>query len=245
MQMRYAFVSLIVALVFVATCLHGAWAQPPGPAPERISDGVYELTLKTPDRRKIVVDKIIRDRDLDANGIFRVKTGGYMAFRENDWVDEVEFRVFDVPLTAHPQYRKFANLLVDINRKASAINETLRKYDEFAFRLMNICGKRQFKKLTEIDQNIIQQLAIYQRLVLLRSLTANSLERLVRERSCVDRFARYKSDLDIYSKQLTRLCKDYDRLQKKALEVSDDARKGGGDVSHKQSDKTSSAMRTN
>lgn len=240
MQMRYAFVSSVLALVIMATCLHGAWAQVPRPGGERVLDGVYEITLKTPDRRKIVVDKIIRDRDLDAKAIFRVKAGGYLAFRESDWVDEVEFRVFDVPLTALTQYRKFANLLVDINKRTTAINDTLRKYDEFAFRLMNICGKREFSTLAEIDQNVVQQLAIYQRLVLLRSLVVNSLARLVRERSCVDRFARYKSDLEIYSKQLTKLCKDYERLRKKALEVADEAKSTTGGAGKKRSKKTSS-----
>lgn len=233
MQMRFAFLISVFACVIMAPGFCQVWAQAPRPPGERGPDGVYEITLKTPDRRKIVVEKIIRDRDLDAKAIFRVSAGGYLAFREADWVDEVEFKVFDVPLTALPQYRKFANLLVDINRRTTAINETLRRYDEFAFRLMNICGKREFRSLTAIDQNVVQQLAIYQRLILLRSLVVNALDRLVRERSCVDRFSRYKSDLEIYSKQLTALCKDYERLRQKALEMAEEAASGAGDQATK------------
>jgi hypothetical protein len=184
---------------------------------EKVRDGVYELTLKTPDSRTIVIDKMVRDRDLDPKSIYRVATGGYLAFDESEWVDKIEFKVFDIPVSQMPEYRRLSKTLVDINDKLSSIKGVLHSYDELAFRLMNICDKSKFPNLQAIDQNIIQQLSIYKRLILLRSLVVNSLNRFVKRRSCVDRFEGYQDDLKLYTKRLTDLCRNYDRLRRDVL----------------------------
>ncbi len=186
----------------------------------KIRDGVYELTLKTRDAKKIVLDELVRDRDLNPDSLYRVTTSGYLGFNESDWVEKLEFKVFDIPVTAMPEYRKLANVLADINEKISAIRQALRNYNQLSLRLMKICDKSLFPTLRSMDENISQQLIVYQQLKALRELVANSLDRFVRKRSCVDRFARYDTDLNIYTKRLTNLCKDFDRLRKKALDRS-------------------------
>jgi len=178
------------------------------------------ITLKTPDRRKIAVTDLVRDRDLNAQALYRVKTGGYLAFSEPEWVDKIEFKVFDVPVTELAEYRKFARLLVGINQKVSSIKTVLRGYNQLSLRLMNICDKSKFPSLRAMDKNIRNQLSIYKRLILLRSLVVNAMERFIRDRSCADRYDQYGKDLGIFTKKLTNLCKDYDRFKKKALEAA-------------------------
>jgi hypothetical protein len=190
------------------------------PPPEKVRDGRFEITLKTPSHRKIFVDELVRDRDLNAAAIYRVTTGGYLAFDESEWVDKIEFKVFDRPVTELEPYKRFAELLVDINEKIWAVKQTLGSYDQLAFRLMNICDKSRFPSLQSIDDNIIQQLSIYKRLILLRALVTNSLNRFVRDRSCVDRQADYEKSLNLYSHQLLELSKNYERLTKKALQLA-------------------------
>lgn len=194
-------------------------AQEPGP-PEKVRDGLFEITLKTPEKRTIVVDEIVRDRDLNPGAIYRVKTGGYLAFDESEWVDKIEFKVFDRPVTQLAPYKRFAELLVDINEKVSGIKQMLGSYDQLAFRLMNICDKSRFPSLQSIDDNIVQQLTIYKKLILLRSLVINSLNRFVRDRSCIDRYAEYQKSLNLYSQQLMELGKNYERLTRRALSLA-------------------------
>ena len=186
----------------------------------KIRDGVFELTLKTRHAKKIVLDELVRDRDLNPNALYRVTTSGYLGFNESEWVEKLEFKVFDIPVTAMPEYRKLGNVLADVNEKISAIRQALRNYNQLSLRLMKICDNSLFPTLRSMDENIAQQLIVYQQLKALRELVANSLERFVRKRSCVDRFARYDTDLNIYTKRLTNLCKDFDRLRKKALDRS-------------------------
>jgi hypothetical protein len=186
-----------------------------------VKDGYYEITLKTTDNQKIILDELARDRDLDPKSLYRVTTGGYLSFNEEDWVRKVEFKVFDIPVSAMPKYGDYSKILTDINTQIWNIKRVLSSYDALAFRLMNICDKSQFDSLREIDQNIVQQLAVYRRLILLRSLVTNALSRFVRDRTCVDRFEKYKADLDIWSRRLTELSKDYERLRRKAIRASE------------------------
>lgn len=189
-------------------------------SPEKARDGRFEITLRTPDHRRIFVDELVRDRDLNPASIFRVTTGGYMAFDESEWVDKIEFKVFDRPVTELEPYKRFAELLVDINEKVWAIKQTLSSYDLLAFRMMNICDKSRFRTLQSIDDNIVQQLTIYKRLLLLRSLVINSLNRFVRDRSCIDRYADYQKSLNLYSQQLLELSRNYERMTRKALQLA-------------------------
>ncbi|MBI4966054.1 MAG: hypothetical protein HY913_22430 [Desulfomonile tiedjei] len=205
-------------------CVAGSQEVPP---PEKVTDGRFEITTKTPDHRKIRVGELVpqstelvRDRDLNPGAVFRVMTGGYLAFEEAEWVDKIEFKVFDRPVTAFEPYKRFAELLVDINEKIWGIKQTLGSYDQLAFRLMNICDKSRFPTLQSIDDNIVQQLVIYKRLMLLRELVVNSLNRFVKERSCRDRYDEYQKSLNLYSQQLTELSRNYERLTKKGLQLA-------------------------
>lgn len=219
----YPRIALLIAIVALVTVCPGAlYAQEQIQAadPTRVREGVYEITLKTPDSRKIIVDELVRDRDLNPRALFRVKTGGYLAFSEDEWVDKIEYRVFDIPVTAMPEYQKFTDVLVGINDKIFQIKRVLQEYDELSLRLMNLCDRSLYPSLEAIDENIALQLSIYRRLLVLRSLVVNSLNRFVAERSCVDRFTQFKKDLELYSKRLTNLCKNFDRLKKKTLDAA-------------------------
>jgi len=216
---KTVFLAGLLCLLAV-TWMPGRTAAQDMGSPEKIRDGLFEITLKTPEKRRIIVDEIVRDRDLNPGAIYRVRIGGYLSFDESDWVDKIEFKVFDRPVTQLPPYKRFAELLVDINEKISAIKQMLGSYDQLAFRLMNICDNNRFPTLQSIDDNIVQQLAIYKKLILLRSLVINSLNRFVRDRSCIDRYAEYQKSLNLYSQQLMELGKNYERLTRRALSVA-------------------------
>jgi hypothetical protein len=209
--------SLFLLALTLLPCVVDAQDTAP---PEKVRDGRFEITLKTPDHRRIVVDELVRDRDLNPASIYRVRTGGYMAFDESEWVDKIEFKVFDRPVTELEPYKRFAELLVEINEKIWAIKQTLGSYDQLAFRMMNICDKSRFPNLQSIDDNIVQQLTIYKRLLLLRALVTNSLNRFVRDRSCIDRYADYQKSLSLYSQQLSELSRNFERLTRKALQLA-------------------------
>ncbi len=187
---------------------------------ETVRDGVFVVTMKTPKRRTMTVDELVRDRDLNPGSLYRVKTGGYIGFDETEWVDKIEFKVFELPVTELEEYKRLSPLLVDINEKIWNIKRTLERYDLLALRLMNICDRSKFSSLQAIDDNILRQLTIYRQLILLRSLVLNALDRFQKERACSDRFADYKRTLSIYEKQLTELTKNYARLSRKALALA-------------------------
>ncbi len=202
-------------LLRAVICPPPGWTQ--RPEDEKVREGTYEITLNTPDAKKIIVEELTRDRDLDPRSLFRVRIGGYLGFDEAEWVDKIEFKVFDKPVTEMPQYKPFAELLTEINSKIWDMRLRLDKYDQYGLRLMNICAKEEFPKLDNIDERIATQLSVYRKLLLLRSLVANSLERFVRERSCVDKRQEYSRLLDRFTEQLTDLSKDYERLSRKAI----------------------------
>lgn len=189
-------------------------------AQEKTREGFYEITLKSPDKRKINVEELVRDRDLNPAALYRVKTGGYLAFDESEWVDNIEFKVFDVPVTDLPQYKRFAELLAEINQKIWDIKELLVRYDIMALHVMNICDRRRFADLQSMDENIIEYLTAYKKLELLRALAVNSLNKFVKERSCKDQFADYSKTLDIYKRQLGEVSKNVDRLSRRTLTLS-------------------------
>jgi hypothetical protein len=224
---------LMLCLSFlVVVCLSTsvrAQAQEEIKAREKTRDGLFEITLKSLTPRKMIVDELVRDRNLNPGALFRVKTGGYLSFDESEWVDKIEFKVFDRPVTELPQYKRFSELLADINNKTSGIMDMLGRYDQLALRLMNICDKSRFPSLQSIDENIVQQLTVYQKLVLLRELVVNSLNRFVRERSCVDKEAEYEKTLELYSKRLTELGHNYERLTRRAVQFAQDLKATAGE----------------
>ncbi len=191
-------------------------------------EGVFEVTLKSAKPRKMIVDELVRDRDLDPGALYRVKTGGYLAFDEAEWVKKIEFKVFEKPVTELPQYKRFSELIVDINTKIGGIKRVLGSYDQLALRLMNICDKSRFPTLSAIDENVVQQVAVYQKLELLRQLVVNALDRFIRDRSCVDRYAEYSKSLDLYSRRLGELSQNYDRLSRSAIRFVQDLKSSAG-----------------
>ncbi len=230
MKSKAALFTFVMSLVLCICMLGstGAQQQPPkkqeaaqAPAEgEAVRDGVFVITLKTPQKRVMTVDELVRDRDLNPRSLYRVKTGGYIGFDESQWVDRIEFKIFERPVTELDEYKRFSSLLVDINEKIWSIKRTLEKYDLLALRLMNICDKSKFSSLQAIDDNVLRQLTIYRKLLLLRSLVLNALSRFQRERACRDLYADYQRTLNIYEKQLTDLSRNYSRLSRKALALA-------------------------
>ncbi|MBI5571783.1 MAG: hypothetical protein HY914_17705 [Desulfomonile tiedjei] len=224
---RFAFWIYFCCLLIPAITPNAVCAQEEKPA-EKVRDGLFEITLKTrePDARKMIVDTLVRDRDLDPSALFRVKAGGYLGFDESEWVDKIEFKVDNPPVTELPEYKRFASLLVEINRKSWDIKEKLSQYDVLALRLLDICGKHRFSNLQAIDENVSEQLTAYRKLVLLRSLVVNSLNRFIADRSCRDKFKDYNKTLNIYSKQLDELSHNVGRLGNRAVNLSQELSSG-------------------
>jgi len=146
------------------------------------------------------------------------------AFDESEWVDGIEFKVYDVPVTDLPQYKRFAELLSEINQKIWDIKELLSRYDIMALHLMNICDRKRFSDLQGIDENVIEYLTAYKKLEILRALAVNSLNKFVKERSCRDQFAEYSKTLDIYRRQLAEVTKNVDRLSRRTLTLSQEVK---------------------
>lgn len=192
---------------------------------DRPREGVFEITLKDPDARKMrTEDELIRDRDLNPRSLFRVKAGGYLGFDESEWVEKIEFKVFDKPLSELPEFRAFGDLLDSINAKLWSINQVVSSYDLVALRLMNICDRSRFSTLQQIDDNIAQQLLVYKKLELLKQLVVNSLNRFVRERSCRDPYAEYQKTLELYSRRLAELVDNFDALYRRAMTLAQQVR---------------------
>ncbi len=204
-------------ILLVIGCVQGLLGQPPAEQQERAKDGEFVVTLKSPEPRELRVEELVRDRDLNPKFLYRVRTGGYIGFDEKEWIDKIEFKVFPKPVAELPEYQRFSRLLTEINEKIWLIKQTLAKYDLLALRLMNICDRSKFSSLDAIDDNVLQQLTVYRKLTLLRSLAVNALGRVVTERACRDLFNGYQSTLNIYTKQLTELTKNYSRLSRRAL----------------------------
>ncbi len=227
--------NFLIALIFMLGISGSAAAQseqPPVPptAQEKSKDGVFEITLKTPDNAKLIADELVRDRDLDPAALYRVKVGGYLAFDEAEWVDKIEFKLFDRPVTELPQYKRYSELLSDINQKIWELKQQLDSYDLLALRMMNMCDKSKFPTLQSIDENVLQQLTIYKRLVLLRALVVNSLDRVLTERGCADRYAQYQRSLELYARSLSELAKSHEMLTKRALALSEEVQSGQDQV---------------
>jgi hypothetical protein len=187
---------------------------------ERIKEGRFEITVKSPDSRRISADELVRDPDLSPGFLYRVRSGGYLAFDEAEWVDKIEFKAYDIPLVALDQYKKLAKHLADINSRLSEIRTIMASYGQTGMRLLNICGKKKFDSFSEIDKPLAQHVAVYRDLIILRDLVVNSLNRLARERTCVDRYDKYNEDLEKIQDGLTKILKDYDRLRDGALEAA-------------------------
>lgn len=207
----------LVALAAPLLC----FAAPPVPAQkeEKRRDGVFEVLIKDGNGRRMAVEELVRDRDLNPANLYRVKTGGYLGFEEADWVDRLQFRVFDRPVTEMTEYHRFADLLVEINSRIWAIRETLDRYDLAALSLMNVGDRQEFASLQAIDDNIHRQLEVYRKLILLKALTVNALNRVIKDRSARDVYADYRKTLERYSNQLTDLTKNYNILSRRVMAV--------------------------
>jgi hypothetical protein len=96
--------------------------------------------------------------------------------------------------------------------------------------MMNMCDKSKFPTVQSIDENVLQQLTIYKRLVLLRALVVNSLDRVLTERGCADRYAQYQRSLELYARSLSELAKGHEILTKRALGLSEEVQSGRDQV---------------
>jgi hypothetical protein len=225
----------VIAMLFVLGLSGPAAAQDEQPpvsptGQEKSKDGIFEITLKAPDKPKLITDELVRDRDLDPAALYRVKVGGYLSFDESEWVDKIEFKLFDRPVTELPQYRRYSELLSEINQKLWELKQQFDSYDMLALRMMNLCDETRFPTLQSIDENVLQQLAVYKKLVLLRALVVNSLDRVLAERRCVDKYAQYKRSLELYTRSLSELAKGHEILTKRALAFSEEIRSGQDQV---------------
>ncbi len=208
-----------LCLIVLAASLSCFAAPPAGKKEERKRDGLFEIFLKDGNGKRMTVEELVRDRDLNPGYLYRVKTGGYLGFEEADWVEKLEFKVFDRPVTEMTEYQRFADLLVEINARIFAIRETLERYDLAALSLMNVGERHEFASLQAIDDNIHRQLEVYRKLILLKALTVNALNRVIKDRSVRDVYADYKKTLDRYATQLTELTKNYQLLSRRVTAV--------------------------
>jgi hypothetical protein len=213
-----------------------AWPQAAETPPaEKGRDGVFEITLKGTDpARTMSVDELVRDRDLLPGYLFRVKAGGFLAFDESEWVDKIEFKVHEQPVTELTEYRRFASLLQDINGKISDMKQVLGQYDQLAMRMMDMCGRVRYPTLQAIDEEIANQLGKYRQLILLRGLVINSLHRFIADRSCRDKYADYRKSLTLYTKQLNNLVEDLPRLNRRAVTLAREIKKDEQTKSEKE-----------
>jgi hypothetical protein len=209
--------SLCIIVLAAPLCCFAA--PPAGQKEEKKRDGIFEILLKDGNGKRMTVEELVRDRDLNPGYLYRVKTGGYLGFEEADWVEKLEFKVFDRPVTEMNEYRRFADLLVEINSRIWAIRETLDRYDLAALSLMNVGERHEFASLQAIDDNIHRQLEVYRKLILLKALTVNALNRVIKDRSARDVYADYKKTLDRYAAQLTELTKNYNLLSRRVTAV--------------------------
>ena len=205
MKARFLVRYLVPPIIAVlCAALAGAQQEQPAGSPQirpqaEVRDGEFVISAKGPEKVQIRLEELVRDRDLDPSALYRVKTGGYLAFDESEWVDKIEFKLFEKPVTELPQYRRYAELLKDINEQVVSINAVLNKYDLLALRLMNMCDRSRFPNLHAVDENILQQLTAYRKLVLLRALVVNSMSKLVTEQACPEKIAQYQRTLDLYT----------------------------------------------
>src|SRR5271157_5668624 len=133
---------------FIVACLPGlVGAQEEIQPREKTRDGLFEITLKSLEPRTMIVDELVRDRDLNPGALYRVKVGGYLAFDESEWVDKIEFKLFDRPVTELPQYRRYSELLTEINQKIWELKQQFDSYDLLALRMMNLCDESRFPTL--------------------------------------------------------------------------------------------------
>jgi hypothetical protein len=222
-----AFLSCTLGLLILVAYPGSGRAQEPG-TPKKGQEGHFELTLKTPSATKLSVSDLVRDRNLNPGFLYRVRTGGYLGFSEADWVDKLEFKVTNIPITTLDQYKKYSDILFAINEKLDRMTTILSSYDELSLRLMNICDRSRFPTLQSIDDNVHKQLTIYNKLQLLRQSVVNSMNKFVRERACRDKFADYQKSLNLYSQKLEELTTNFDRLNKRAVMLSRELAKGTG-----------------
>ncbi|HMK36635.1 MAG TPA: hypothetical protein VK463_16295, partial [Desulfomonilaceae bacterium] len=218
MTKKYILLSCFICILILSAWSANVKAQDTNA--EKSREGYFEITLKTPVPTKLNVEELVRDRDLNPGSLFRVKTGGYLSFNETEWVDKIEFRVADIPVTNLDEYKKYSDILFTINERIDQMKRTLASYDQLALRLMNLCDRSRFPTLQSMDDNIGEQLAMYDKLLLMRDLVVNSMNKFVRERGCRDKFADYQRSLNLYARQLSELTRNIDRLNKRAITLS-------------------------
>lgn len=190
----------------------------------KIKDGYFEITLDTPTSTKIVAEELVRDRDLNPGALFRVSSGGYLSFDDQDWVKEINFKIYEVPVTELPHYKRFAQLLQELNDHLGNLNHAFRAYDQVALRLVN--HRPGFNDIEATDGIIKEYLTSYLKLERLKQLIVHSLDRFVKERSVVTQFGEYNRILDRYREELDRITRSDESLMRRGLSLSQSVKTG-------------------
>jgi hypothetical protein len=190
----------------------------------KIKDGYFEITLDTPSERKIIAEELVRDRDLNPAALFRVSSGGYLSFDDQDWVKDINFKIYEVPVTELPHYKRFAQLLQEINDHLGSLNHAFRAYDQVALRLVN--HRPGFNDVESTDDIIKEYLTSYLKLVRLKQLIVHSLDRFVKERSVVTQFGEYNRILDRYRDELDRITRTDESLMRRGQSLSQSVKAG-------------------
>ncbi len=205
MDLRF---KIMVWAVFVVSLITTsvAWAQAEvEPEPERV--GEFQIRVKTQPPQTISIDNFTLDPDEDkklsaAPGVatprrffYRIRQEGYMAFDEEQWVNNIHFKMFNRPATQSQQYKGLAELLTDVNRSIKDFKETLNDYYQYGSRLIDFCNDPEFKSLNGLDSTIGVHLAHYNQLLKLRQSIANDLILLTGDVGCRDVAADYKKKL--------------------------------------------------
>ena len=193
------------ALVLCLLSASAAWAQTEvEPEPDRV--GQFQITVKTQPPRTISIEDFTLDPDEDKalsatpgagprRFLYRIRQEGFMAFDEEQWVDKIQFNMFNKPATQSQQYRELAELLTDVNRAIKDFKETLNDYYQYGTRLINFCDDPTFKSLNSLDAVIGVQLAHYNQLLKMRQSIAIDLKKLTGDIGCRDIAADYKKRL--------------------------------------------------
>jgi hypothetical protein len=219
------------ALAFLICACWDLWGVCPafsqlaqeGPGAQQVSqgkpkDGYFEITLDSPTERKIIAEELVRDRDLNPGALFRVSSGGYLSFDDQDWVKEINFKIYEVPVTELPHYKRFAQLLQELNDHLGSLNHAVRAYDQVALRLVN--HRPGFNDVESTDDLIKQYLTSYVKLERLKQLIVHSLDRFVKERSVVTQFGEYNRILDRYKDELDRITRTDESLIRRGQALS-------------------------
>lgn len=203
---------------------------------EAEEEGRFEIILKSQPPKTIRVDSLMLDRDQDKilgdtgrvdqdeRRFYRVEPGGYLGFKESEWVDKLSFRAFSRPVTEMPMYKEYAELLAAITTTIFQFKQTLGAYDQFALRLVQVCDDSRFKSVQDIDNRIRDQLNAYSSLEKLRQNVLVSLKTFTETGACKDLVRDYEKSLNQSIQELSELSKKRHLIENRVNQMEKEAR---------------------